>query len=441
MRLSSLIFAGAMMASFALTACSSSDSNKKVKLEGERISVLQLQSVLEPDPGVAGDDFTLPEAWVNGYWPQAGGYPDHAMRHVAINSGELKRAWSSDIGTGSNKQRRLVTQPIVAEDKIFVMDTKGVVTAFNSAEGKRLWRVSVVPKGEELTALTGGLAFGEHMLYVTDGYGYVLALDPNTGEKIWQNRTKIPSRAAPTVLDGRVYVVTLANELIALSARDGSVLWRHNGIQETSGLLGAPSPAASGNTVIVAYSSGEVFALRSDNGQVAWADNLATVRGFGGAGRLADIRGLPVISNDMVFVGSTAGRFVALNTLSGNRVWQREIATTETPWIVGNYAFVTTSQNELVAFTRNTGKIRWVLALPRYENEKRKKDPIVWSRPIMAGGRLILTNSNRKMWEIEPATGDVLRETKLSDSVTIAPIVANETLYILTDNGYLQAYR
>lgn len=429
-----------VIASFLVVGCSSNDGVKP-KLEGERISVLQLQSVLEPDPGVAGDDFKLPTPWVNGYWPQAGGYPDHAMRHVALNSGELKRAWSTNIGAGSGKQRRLITQPIVVEDKVFAIDTKGILSAFNSMDGKRLWRVSVVPKGEELVSLTGGIAFGEHMLYVTDGYGYVLALDPQTGDKIWQHRTKVPARAAPTVLDGRVYVVTLANELVTLSARDGSVLWRHNGIQETSGLLGAPSPAASGNTVIVAYSSGEVFGLRSDNGQVAWADNLAAVRGAGGVGRLSDIRGLPVVSGDMVFVGSTAGRFVALNAMSGNRIWQREIATTETPWIVGNYAFVTTSQNEIVAFTRDSGKIRWVIALPRYENEKRKKDPIVWSRPLMAGGRLVITNSHRQMWEIEPATGDILRKTKLSDSVIIAPIVANETLYLLTDNGYLQAYK
>lgn len=434
-------FAVLIIAGLSLSGCSSSGDGGEIKLEGERVSVLQLQSVLEPDPGVAGDDFNLPDPWVNSYWPQAGGYPDHAMRHLALNTGALKRAWSVDIGSGSSKQRRLITQPVVVEDKIFTMDTKGVVTAFDSTNGKRIWRVSVVPKGEELTALTGGLAFGEHMLYVTDGYGYVLALDPNTGDKIWQNRTKVPARAAPTVLDGRVYVVTLANELIALSARDGTVLWRHNGIQETSGLLGAPSPAASGNTIVVAYSSGEVFGLRSDNGQVAWADNLATVRGFSGVGRMADIRGLPVISDGMVFVGSTAGRFVALNMLSGNRIWQREIATTETPWIVGNYAFVTTSQNELVAFTRKTGKIRWVISLPRYENEKRKKDPIVWARPLMAGGRLLITNSHRKMWEIEPATGDILRKTRLSDSVTISPIVANETLYLLTNNGRLQAYR
>ncbi len=426
--------------SFFLLGCTSRDEPDLV-LEGERVSVLQLQSVLEPDPGIAGDDFKLPDPWVNGYWPQAGGYPDHAMRHVALNPGELKRVWSVDIGAGSGKQSRLITQPIVVGESLFTLDTKGVVTSFNSLDGKRQWRVSIVPKGEELTALTGGLSFGEHMLYVTDGYGYVLALDPNTGDKIWQHRTKIPARAAPTVLDGRVYVVTLANELVTLSARDGTVLWRHNGIQETSGLLGAPSPAASGNMVIVAYSSGEVFGLRSDNGQVAWADNLAAVRGFGGIARMSDIRGLPVISEDMVFVGSTAGRFVALDTISGNRLWQREIASTETPWIVGNYAFVVTSQNELVAFTRDTGKIRWVVALPRYENPRKKKDPIVWSRPIMAGGRLIITSSNQKMWEIDPATGDVMRENKLSDAVTIAPIVANETLYLLTDNGYLQAYR
>ncbi len=424
-----------------LSACSGSDDKDELRLSGERVSVLQMQRVLEPDPGVVEDDFRLPDPWMNAYWPQTGGYPDHAMRHLALSAAPLKKQWSVDIGAGSDKQRRLVTQPIIVDNKVFTMDTKGVVSAFESMTGKRIWRVSIVPKGEELTSLTGGLSYGEHMLYVTDGYGYVLALDPNNGSKIWQHRTKIPARAAPTVSDGRIYVVTLANELIALSAREGNVLWRHNGIQEISGLLGAPSPAVSGDTVIVAYSSGEVYALRSDNGQVAWSDNLANVRGFNGFARLSDIRGLPVISNDTVFVGSTAGRFVAIDLTTGNRVWQREIASTETPWIVGNYAFVMTSQNELVAFTRDTGKIRWVVALPRFESPDQKKDPIVWSRPIIAGGRLLLTSSHRQMLEIEPAMGDIIRQSKLSDSVTIAPIVANETLYLLTNDGQLQAFQ
>ena len=58
--------------------------------------------------------------------------------------------------------------------------------------------------------------------------------------------------------------------------RTASRLWSHNGIPETAGLLGGASPAVEGEIVIVAYTSGELFALRVENGRAVWSDNLAS---------------------------------------------------------------------------------------------------------------------------------------------------------------------
>ena len=40
---------------------------------------------------------------------------------------------------------------------------------------------------------------------------------------------------------------------------------------DRAGVLSAASPAVSGDTVVVPYSSGELFALRAENGRVALA--------------------------------------------------------------------------------------------------------------------------------------------------------------------------
>ena len=71
-----------------------------------------------------------------------------------------------------------------------------------------------------------------------------------------------PVRTPPTVSQGRVFVVTPDNELQVIDADTGELLWTHRGIEEIASLLGGGGPAVSGQTVIVTYSSGEIYALR-----------------------------------------------------------------------------------------------------------------------------------------------------------------------------------
>src|SRR5204862_8267169 len=112
----------------------------------------------------------------------------------------------------------------------------------------------------------------------------------------------------------RIFVVTVENELNALSAEDGRKLWSYNGIPEPAGLLGGASPAADGEVVIVAYNSRELFALRVENGRVIWTDNLASQRGPSAVAALADIHGRPIIDRDRV-VAVIHNGCLASNTL------------------------------------------------------------------------------------------------------------------------------
>ena len=72
-------------------------------------------------------------------------------------------------------------------------------------------------------------------------------------------------RAAPTVAAGRVYVMTIDNQITILDSANGEKKWSHNAITESAGLLGGSSPAVNGSTVAVPYSSGELFAMRVEN--------------------------------------------------------------------------------------------------------------------------------------------------------------------------------
>ena len=433
-------FAALLLASLAPAACDWFAGDKKAVLPGERISVLGLDRSLQPDPDIAKQPVALPRPVVNPDWPQAGGYPNHAMYHLALPSG-LKRVWTADVGDGSSRYRRVMSQPVVDGGVVYAMDGGVQVSAFDARDGRRKWRVDLKPEDERGNAFGGGPAFWNNRLFVATGYAKVVALDPGSGKVIWRRGVGAPVHAPPTVSDGRVFAVTVENELVTLAAEDGRQLWTHNGIPETAGLLGGTSPAVEGEIVVAAYNSGELFALRVENGRVLWSDSLAATRNVDPVSGLADIRGRPVIDRDRVFAISHSGRMGAIDLRRGDRVWEQEIGSSSGPWVAGDYLYVLANDNELVCLTRNEGKIRWVSRLARYEDEKKKSDPIRWSGPVLGGDRLIVLSSDGSAVSVSPYTGEPLGRENISAGGYLGPVIADNSLYVLNDDADLYAYR
>lgn len=439
----SLAFAAlALTCVTALSACSIFEDKKK-PLPGQRISVLQLQQKLEPvRDGAAQSPFQMPAQLANDSWPQAGGSPDHAPENLGLGRAPLTLAWKADIGKGANASRPLTTQPIVAEGKVFTVDRNLVLSAFNAMDGKRQWQVTLETRKEKNAVIGGGIAYNGGVLYATNGFTDLFALSPGNGHMFWHVTLPTPSRAAPTVLNGRVYVVTLDDRLMVFDARTGKPMWDYTGVAETAGLVGASSPAVTQESAVVGFSSGELDALLAANGSVEWSENLGQSRFAGGLSSIPDIKGLPVVSKGVVYAVNFGGKMVAIDMRSGNRIWQKDLSSDVTPWVAGNAVVVLTLDNELTALDRGTGAIRWVLPLQRYTDQKdRTSDPVFWTGAVMGGDRLIVAGTNGKIAEIDPATGKITRDWKIDYKVSLPLVIANRTLYIATDEGTLLAYR
>ncbi|MBV8889458.1 MAG: PQQ-binding-like beta-propeller repeat protein [Alphaproteobacteria bacterium] len=432
-------FAGLLLASLLPAGCSWF-KDKKTPLPGERISVLGLDRNLEPDPKLAETAVKLPAPVVNPDWPEPGGYPNHAMYHLALPE-KLGRVWEAGIGEGSGRYTRVMSQPVIAKGRVYAMDGGVQLSAFDAANGHRFWQVDLKPEDQRGNAFGGGPAVWNDRLFVSTGYAEVLALDPGNGKVIWRRTISGPVHSPPTVSDGRIFVVTVDNELNVLAAEDGRHLWTHNAIPETAGLLGSASPAVEGEIAVVAYNSGELYALRVENGRPVWSDNLASTRSVDAVSSLADIRGRPVVDRGRVFAISHSGRMAAIDQRSGDRVWEQEIASTHGPWVAGDYVFVLANDNQVVCLTRNEGGIRWVRQLQRYQDEKEKSDPIRWAGPVLGGDRLIVLSSNGEALSISPYTGEPLGRTQVSAGGYLGPVIADNSLYLLTDDANLSAYR
>ena len=414
--------------------------DKKQPLPGERISVLGIGNSLEPDPKLVAVPVSLPPPAVNPDWPEPGGNPAHAMGHPALPA-TLSRAWETSVGEGSSRYTRVLSQPVVAGGRVFAMDGAVQVSALDARNGGRIWQVDLKPEQERGNAFGGGPALSGDRLYVATGFAQVAALDPADGKVIWRQSVSAPVHAPPTVANGRIFAVTVENTLDVLSTEDGRKLWSHTGIPETAGLLGGASPAVEGEVVIAAYSSGELFALRVDNGRAVWSENLAASRNVNAIAGLADIRGRPVIDRGRVFAISHSGRMAAIDLRTGDRVWEQQIGSSHGPWVVGDYVFALASDNQAVCLTRDDGKVRWLRQLSRYQDEKDKSDPIFWAGPVLGGNRLIVLSSTGDLLSLSPETGEPIGQQRVSAAGYLGPVIADNALYLLTDDANLSAYR
>lgn len=428
------------LVALALAGCGWMGTREAPPLPGERASVILYQGELTPDARLSGRPVQLPEAYRNTNWSQAGGGALHAVGHVEGPTRLGKPAWRVDIGSGAGKYRPLLSEPLVADGRVYTMDSKFRVSAYEAAKGKRLWRRKLeIPKPDG-EAFGGGIAYDGGRIYVSAGFAGVAALDAEDGSVLWSRPVSGPVRGAPLVMDGKVFVVTRDNQIAALSAEDGAPVWRHAGFAEPAALLGSSSPAGLDGTVIVPYSSGEIFALRAANGRPNWSDNLAAVRRLDATSALADIRALPVTDGNLVYAISHSGRTVAINLRTGARVWEKNVGGVRTPWIAGDWLFMLTNENRLICLSRRDGAIRWIAELDTYEDPEKRSDPIRWLGPMLVSGRLLLFGAHGKGISVDPADGAVVERFKLPGGV-MAAAVADGTVYLQTGGADLLAYR
>ncbi|MES2728669.1 MAG: PQQ-binding-like beta-propeller repeat protein [Pseudomonadota bacterium] len=422
----------------ALAGCGSLfKDDDKPPLPGERISVIALQRDLQPDTAAEGTQTpALPDPWQNAYWPQAGGFPTHVMQNPALGR-QVQQVWSTDIGKGSSRGLPLTAQPIVADGRVYTLDTNSVVQATDLKTGDTLWRISVKPKREDEVVIGGGLSMSAGRLFVAAGYAEIAVVDVTKG--VVMGRIPLPSaaRAAPTVLDERIYVTTLDNRLLAFQALDGIKLWEFQGLPGETGLVRAASAGATRDIVVPVFSSGEIYALRVENGSVAWGENLGPVTEYGGIQSISAISGLPVLDTGLVIAASYGAKIAAIDERTGQRLWQRDIGSAHTPWVAGEWVYVLSTNNEIVALHKLTGQIRWVTPL----KDKNKDKWIQYAGPVLAGNLLYVASSEGHLLRIDPLTGQDQGTLSIGSATKIAPIVANETLLLVTEDGSLIAYR
>jgi len=437
-----------LVASIVATGVLAGCAEREVILPGDRLGVREVLEQTQPGEAEALGNISapadLPASSANAAWPQSHVSPSARTFNAAL-SANLTPSWSTSIGQGDKRRARIITDPVVADGRVFTIDSAGRVSA-TSTSGEALWSYSLVPLRDDASqALAGGLAHDNGRLYVTAGFGTLSAVDAATGQEIWSQRLQDTATGAPTVFGDLVYVVAGDSTAWAIEAEDGRVRWQSDGLGDTANVAGAAPPAVNDTHVVFSFGSGAVQGAFRQGGLRVWsADIVGTRRGFAIA-LVDDITGYPVIDGNTVYAGNHSGRVVALNINSGERLWTAQHGALDPVWPAGNSVYLVSDLNELIRLNAEDGTRIWAVDLPGYEPvrrpQRRRDSAYVNHGPILAGGRLIVASSDGFLRSFDPTTGDLIGQTEIRGGATTRPVVANGTLYVVSTNGVLHAYR
>lgn len=438
----------ALAAAVAVSSCSSLPSfgsSRAAEREAEdkagRLAMVLDEEKVAPEPGLAGVAIELPPAVAVEAWTEAGGNASKSTGHV-IAAPDLKIDWRKSAGKGSTRKAALTATPVTDGNLIYVLDSQQTVRAMRLSDGGTVWTEKL--KGltrRDKSAVGGGIAVSGDTVIVASGYGYVAALDAASGAEKWKRALGAPMTGSPTIADGRIFVGSNNNEIFALDLATGQTEWSDQAISETARVLGSSSAAAVEEFVIAPFSSGEIIAYLASNGRRLWTDAIQQAGGFTPISEINDIGSRPVLGAGLVFASNQSGATVAIDGRTGNRIWGKPVGSTRAPALAGRYLFVVGLNGELACLNAQNGDAFWVTDLPQFKNEKKKKNRITYTSPIVASDRVITVSSEGELLAFSTQTGQQTASLKLGDTVYLEPIVAQGKIYVLTDEARLIAIR
>ena len=437
-------------AALALSAC----ANEEI-LPGDRFDVrtplgasvpgedgaVDVAAAVPVQPNRA-EPISLPRPVTHAAWTHRNGGPTHRITHPALGA-SLNLVWSADIGAGDGRRASITADPVIADGRIFTLDSQSRAMAHSTA-GAALWARSLVPAADRPGDATGGgLAYGAGRLFVTTGFGELHALDPASGAVIWTQDFDAPVDGAPTVAGDLVYVASRDSRAFAVRTDNGRLEWQLPGAPTPSSTIGGAGPAVTDRLAIFPFGSAELVATLRQGGVRVWSATIAGQRRGRAYAGFSDITGDPVVDGGTIYAGSPAGRIAALDARSGERLWTATEGAMSPVWPVGGSVFAVTDAGQLVRLDGADGSTIWAVDLPYFQSDRFRRRQAVFAHygPVLAGGRLIVASDDGQIRSFDPRDGRLLSAVPIRGGATTNPVIVGGTLYLVSGNGQLQAFR
>lgn len=219
----------------------------------------------------------------------------------------------------------------LGQDLVWFGSDGGGVFGMQPFQGERDFDFSVGPPIEAPPRIVG-----EQLVFANErGTVYVMDIGLANVEERLQFVANVPSPMA--VQDQTIYLDSEFEGFNAINIDDGEVTWT----TELEGWAANAAPGLAENTLFVAGGeSGNVYALETETGNQVWQ--------FEAGG---PVETTPEVANGTVYVGSDDGNVYAIDQGSGEQVWQFEIGDSirSSPTVADGLLYVGSDDGSLYA--------------------------------------------------------------------------------------------
>lgn len=363
-------------------------------------------------------------AWIRGWGEPEPGEPAEL---VDIDETlKVRKVWSTSIGDGLG-DKGIGIAPLYVNNTLYAADYEGRVASVDAETGNRNWL------NKTDLPFSGGPGVEGSLLVMGTIDGQVQAFNADTGSELWQTRVSSEVLAAPAIADGIVVVRCIDGRVFGLDADNGNRLWIHDRSVPLLTLRGNAALLIRAGTVFVGYDDGTIVALKLEDGSVVWEQNFVNPEGRTELDRLADIGAQMVMVATDLILSSYKNRVAAMAAESGRLLWFKDISS-ETGVQVDRVNLALSDKNgEVWLLDRRNGSTMW------------KQDQLVnrrLTRPAFYGSQLVVGDAEGYLHWIDVESGRfVARVREGRDGFAGAPLTVGTTLYVMTHDGTLAAYR
>ena len=353
----------------------------------------------------------------------------YAPHNFSLNPQQI---WSASLDFEANKVLQNTASPVVAEGKVFAADAAGIIYAIDKKTGKQLWRVStnLIEKDGQIGC---AMAYANGALIVSDSF----SINAKTGKILW--RIKLPSVCKGdgiTIANGKAFLLCSNSSINAIDLSNGKTLWTHSGMVSDSVFLGSSGACFSNGILYVTYPSGEIFALHAENGSEIWDNAVSKFSLMKAAHARTHIRACPVVKDGKLYIVSPSGQISAFDAGTGAEIWSRNFGGLQTPIISGNSVFLHSTNSELVCLNKDTGTLKWKTVLA-----KNSEDENDWYAQLLIKDHILSISPDGKAFFISVHNGKIKKVMNIGVKITVNPVISDKTMYILTTDSNISAYR
>ena len=416
---------------FVLIGCSFNEiaslfEEKEVKLPGKRENVFDFKDniIVKANKKILVDKPQPIDSW-NQQFQNPRNHLSHFKSKPVL---KLKRKIS--LGNILFEKINLIVQPVNLGENIFYVDKDFNIISRNHMTGKLNWKTNLEREKKEKILFLGGMSLVGNSLVVTSGLGNIYLIDSNTGKKEWKKNFLVQFSRPALIFKNKVFAVSDDNQTFCLNLKNGEIIWNHIGNLEEVSIIGGSKPAAIDNTVVLSYSSGEIYALDENDGSLIWFDNIGSSNYFSRSA-LNDIQSPLSIVNNKVYSPTFSDKLLVYDLNDGSKIWELKISSINQVIISGEALYIIDTLGKLLCLDSKTGKLLWSVQLKTNDDG----EEIRWYGPLLTSNKLLVANSFGTILSLSPFTGKTLSKLNFDEGFILSPFQIKNEVFLISKKG------